>query len=170
MDLNIRLISENNLSPDEYVFLYIVYKNGQKLLDKVKLIYDPVDLQKRGWIDEEGVTTQFLDLFVSDVDAMFAELISLYPNRVRNSSGNVRVLCAKDPDAASNKKAKKRYAKLVANKPHLHKYIIKCLSNQLRVQDIAYMQNIETWLNNYTWEKYETVEDGKERERIIRKL
>ena len=120
MDLNIRLISENNLSPDEYVFLYIVHKNGQKLLDKVKLVYNPVDLQQRGWIDENGVTSQFLDLFVSDVDAMFAELISMYPNRVRNSSGNVRVLCAKDPDAASNNKAKNRYAKLVAKNPHLH--------------------------------------------------
>jgi hypothetical protein len=101
---------------------------------------------------------------------MFAELISIYPNRVTTSSGNVRVLCAKNPDAASNKKAKKRYSKLVANKPHIHKYIIRCLNNQLKVQDIAYMQNIETWLNNYTWEKYENVEDGEKRERISRKL
>lgn len=170
MDLNIRLISENNLSPDEYVYLYIVYKNAQNLLDKVKLKYDPADLQLRGWVNENTVTEKFLDLFVSDVDVMFAELISIYPNRVTTSSGNVRVLCAKNPDAASNKKAKKRYSKLVANKPHIHKYIIRCLNNQLKVQDIAYMQNIETWLNNYTWEKYENVEDGEKRERISRKL
>lgn len=78
MDLNIRLISENNLSPDEYVYLYIVYKNAQNLLDKVKLKYDPTDLQLRGWVNENTVTEKFLDLFVSDVDAMFAELISIY--------------------------------------------------------------------------------------------
>lgn len=78
MDLNIRLISENNLSPDEYVYLYIVYKNAQNLLDKVKLKYDPADLQLRGWVNENTVTEKFLDLFVSDVDAMFAELISIY--------------------------------------------------------------------------------------------
>jgi hypothetical protein len=45
------------------------------------------------------------------------------------------------------------------------------LRNQLKVTELQYMQNIETWLNNYTWEKYEDIdEDGKSERRITRKL
>lgn len=171
MDLNIRLISQNNLSPDEYVFLYIVYKGGQEHLSKIKLNIDLNSLQEGGWVDTNGaITTKYTDLFISDIDVMFAELIHKYPNRVKTSKGETRVLCAKDPNAATNIKAKKRYTKIVKNKPHIHKYIMGCLDNQLKVVDTAYMQNLETWLNNYTWERYEDITDGKQETRIDRKL
>ena len=56
----------------------------------------------------------------------------------------------------SNKKAKMKYKKIVYNKPYLHKYIIKCLTTQLAhdQDNLGYMQNFETWINNHTWEKY----------------
>ena len=59
-------------------------------------------------------------------------------------------------------------------RPHVHKYIIKCLQIQLQHEkgNLGYMQNLETWINNHTWEKYEDInintntDDG----RITRKL
>ena len=154
MDLNIKLISQNNLSPDEYVFLYLLHKGAAHLTSKMRLNIDTEYLFNEGWIQKEAdrVTVKYTSLFVSDMDQM------------------IRVLCAKDPKATTNTKAKNRYAKIVAKKPHLHVYIIKCLENQLKVVDHAYMQNLETWLNNYTWERYEEIDGNGEETRIARKL
>ena len=65
------------------------------------------------------------------------ELLSTYPNRVKTSSGNVRVLSGKDPDATSNKKAKRRYERIVKNKPHIHIKVMQGLRNQLKVTEAA---------------------------------
>ena len=117
MDINLKLISSQDLSPDEYVYLYIVYREAYAILDDVKLSDVRQNLIDTGWIIEgelDLVSAKFEKLFVSNIDEMFAELISLYPNRVKTSSGNIRVLCAKDPEAASNAKAKRRYERVVS--------------------------------------------------------
>ena len=60
-----------------------------------------------------------------------------------------------------------------------HQHIIQCLNKELQLRKVgnglAYMQQLETWINNYSWEKYSDLsEDGKsttESEgRITRKL
>jgi len=174
MDINLKLISSQDLSPDEYVYLYIVYREAYAILDDVKLSDVRQNLIDTGWIIEgelDLVSAKFEKLFVSNIDEMFAELISLYPNRVKTSSGNIRVLCAKDPEAASNAKAKRRYERVVKSKPHLHAKVMQGLRNQLKVTEMQYMQNIETWLNNYTWEKYENIDESDgESKRNTRKL
>mgnify|MGYP003637700291 CR=1 FL=1 len=174
MEIDLKFITEQDLSPDEYTYLYIVYRDAYPLLEKVKLSDIRQGLIDDGWLvegDLDLVSSKFERLFISDFDSMFAELIATYPNRVKTSSGSVRVLCAKDPEAHSNKKARSRYMRVVKNKPKLHSHIIECLNNQLKVTEIEYMQNIETWLNNYTWERYTDIDekDGNER-RITRKL
>ena len=74
----------------------------------------------------------------------------------------------------SNKKAKNKYKRIIQGKPHLHRYIIKCLKTQLEHEkdNLGYMQNFETWINNHTWEKYEDVNlnTNKDDRRITRKL
>ena len=104
---------------------------------------------------------------------MFDELISTYPNRVHTST-STRVLCAADPKAKTNLKAKKRYKLVVGNKLHVHNRIIKLLKVQLKMQEdsLGYMQNLETWINNHTWEKYENINenDGRTTKRITRSL
>ena len=67
-------------------------------------------------------------------------------------------------------KAKNKYRKITGEKVNVHKRIMKLLNVQLSQGNLGYLQNLETWLNNYTWEKYENVEDGEKRERISRKL
>ena len=112
--------------------------------------------------DNHVIRQEFIDLFVSDFDSMFAELISKYPMKVNSSSRGVRVLHAKDPDAMANKKARMRYKKIVDNKVYKHKYIMKCLDKQLAIErnNLEYLQNLETWINNHTWEKYENLDEN----------
>ena len=57
--------------------------------------------------------------------------------------------------ALSNDKAKKMYLSIVKNNKPLHDKIIKCVDIQVRTTDIGYLQNLETWIRQRTWEKYE---------------
>ena len=93
---------------------------------------------------------------------MFAELIGTYPLKVMSPGRGVRVLHAKDPDARANLKCKIRYKKVVGDRLYKHKHIMKCLANQLRIErdNLGYLQNLETWINNHTWEKYENLDEN----------
>jgi len=58
-----------------------------------------------------------------------------------------------------------------------HQFIVKCLINELELRKststLGWMQMLPTWVNNYTWEKYEDVENEQspeEQRRITRKL
>ena len=106
---------------------------------------------------------------------MFAELIGTYPMKVMTSNRGIRVLHAKDPDAKANLKCKLRYKKIVKDKIYKHKHIMKCLNNQLKLErdNLGYLQNLETWINNHTWEKYENLDENETRgntQRITRSL
>ena len=73
-----------------------------------------------------------------------------------------------------NKKAKNKYKKVVGTKKFVHNRIIQLLEVQLEAERsrLAYMQNLETWLNNHTWEKYANIKKshGEDDNRITRKL
>ena len=96
--------------------------------------------------------------------------------KVTTSGRGIRILHAKDPDAKANEKSRKRYKKIVENKPYKHKHIINCLNNQLKIErdNLGFLQNLETWINNYTWEKYENLDENDtkdtSRQRITRSL
>ena len=100
---------------------------------------------------------------------MIAELVATYPFKVDSPTRGIRVLHAKDPKAASNKKARNKYKKIIGNKTHLHKYIMKCLQLQLEHEkdNLGYLQNFETWINNHTWEKYEDMNINEVKDDII---
>ena len=152
-NINIFFILQN------FLFNYLNNLNLKPNLDK---------LEKDGYIkigetpDTHVIRQEFIDLFISDFDSMFAELVSTYPMKVNSSSRGVRVLHAKDPDAMANKKAKIRYKKIVDNKLYKHKYIMNCLDKQLKIErnNLEYLQNLETWINNHTWEKYENLDEN----------
>ena len=183
IEIDLALIEEHRLSPDDFVFIYTIWRKAFGYIGSIPLRIKAERLETDGWIimDDENdhtkfiVTDKFLDLYRSDFDKMFDELVELYPFKVMSPGRGARVLRAKDPNAASNRKAKLRYRKLVANKPHKHKFIIKCLQTQLEHEkdNLGYMQNLETWINNHTWEKYEDINPTNTNEdvkRITRKL
>ena len=71
-----------------------------------------------------------------------------------------------------NRSNRIKYKRILEGKPHLHKYIMKCLDNQLTIMrtNLGFMQNLETWLNNHTWEKYEDIKNDDDEQRITRHL
>ena len=180
LEIDLKLLEETRLSPDDYIFLYLLWRKGLGYFDTIKFRIKATRLRDDGWItigDENDINSfiiqqKFIDLFVSNFDAMFKELVDLYPFKVQTAKGSVRILRAKDPNAHSNKKAKGKYKRIVTNKPHLHRHIIKCLKIQLNNEknNLGYMQNFETWINNFTWEKYEDLNINNNEERITRQL
>ena len=182
INVDLDLLKDTQMSADEFIALYLVYRKGYGYFDELNLIVDWKKLASNKYVELEHddiqqhkVTQKFIDLFSSDFDSMFATLVATYPMKVNTNTG-IRVLHAKDPNAKSNDKARNKYRKIVQSKAHVHKRIISLLNIQLKVEsnNLAYMQNLETWINNHTWEKYENINenDAKDtnRPRITRSL
>ena len=179
LQIDVNLLVENGISADDFLALYAIYRKGFKTLDKLKLNPNWDDLQSKGYVklgdsvEKHIIRQEFIDLFSSDFDQMFAELISTYPMKVSTNRG-YRILHAADPNCKSNQKAKAKYSRIVGTKKFVHEKIIKLLKVQLRVErgKLEYMQQLEVWLNNHTWEKYINMDEnaGQSENRITRRL
>ena len=179
VQIDVNLLVENGISADDFLALYAIYRKGFKPLDKLKLNPNWDDLQSKGYVklgdsvEKHIIRQEFIDLFSSDFDQMFAELISTYPMKVSTNRG-YRILHAADPNCKSNEKAKAKYSRIVGTKKFVHDKIIKLLKVQLRVErgKLEYMQQLEVWLNNHTWEKYINMDEnaGQSENRITRRL
>ena len=179
VQIDVNLLVENGISADDFLALYAIYRKGFKTLDKLKLNPNWDDLQSKGYVklgdsvEKHIIRQEFIDLFSSDFDQMFAELISTYPMKVSTNRG-YRILHAADPNCKSNQKAKAKYSRIVGTKKFVHDKIIKLLKVQLRVErgKLEYMQQLEVWLNNHTWEKYINMDEnaGQSENRITRRI
>ena len=179
VQIDVNLLVENGISADDFLALYAIYRKGFKTLDKLKLNPNWDDLQSKGYVklgdsvEKHIIRQEFIDLFSSDFDQMFAELINTYPMKVSTNRG-YRILHAADPNCKSNQKAKAKYSRIVGTKKFVHEKIIKLLKVQLRVERgrLEYMQQLEVWLNNHTWEKYINMDEnaGQSENRITRRL
>ena len=181
VDIDFEILQATQMSADDFLYLYLIYKQEYTYLPNLNLKPNLDRLQAEGYIklgetsDQHFIRQEFIDLFSSSFDQMFAELIGTYPLKVNSPGRGVRVLHAKDPNAKSNLKCKLRYKKIVGGKLYKHKSIIKCLNNQLQLErdNLGYLQNLETWINNHTWEKYENLDEndtGETTKRITRSL
>ena len=180
IEIDIDLLIENDISADDYLALYAVYRKGYKTLDKLSINPDWEKLQKKCFVklgskpSEHTIRQEFIDLFSSDFEQMFTELLNAYPLKVSIKNGGYRILKAADPNARANNKSRERYKKVVGTKRFLHDKIMKLLQVQLRVNrdNLEYMQQLEVWINNHTWEKYINIDenDTGSENRIIRKL
>tara|TARA_R110000824_G_scaffold154479_2_gene326594 strand:- start:4310 stop:4858 length:549 start_codon:yes stop_codon:yes gene_type:complete len=180
IEINTDFLTGYSLSADDYMYLYIIQRNGYEYLQTLNLNPNIDTMLTNGYLELSGnkyvITDAFKLLVTSNYDLMFAELIDTYPMKVRSEKGQIRILHAKDAKAKSNAKAKKWYKKITKTNKSTHEHIIKCLNTQLEVtkDNLGYMQNLETWLNNHTWEKYEEINyDNKsesESQRITRQL
>jgi hypothetical protein len=179
IQIDIELLIENDISADDYLALYAIYRKGFKTLEQLKINPDWEKLQSKGFVklgdtpDKHVIRQEFIDLFSSDFDQMFAELVSTYPLKVRTKTGSYRILRGSDPNLKTNAKAKARYSRIVGTKRFMHEKIMRLLRTQLKVErnNLEYMQQLEVWLNNHTWEKYLNIdENGGEETRITRRL
>tara|TARA_R110000803_G_scaffold153983_1_gene218799 strand:+ start:251 stop:808 length:558 start_codon:yes stop_codon:yes gene_type:complete len=161
IQLDLELLKSVNISVAEWVAIMLIHKNQTSYIFDVCDEVDFDKLQENGWLrmigddpNEWVARGKFTDLIEDKIGKSWYELCSHMPFKVPGPSGS-RALRAKDPDAKSNDKAKKMYLSIVKNNKPLHDKIIKCVAIQVRTTDIGYLQNLETWIRNRTWEKYE---------------
>ena len=181
IDIDFEMLKQTGISADDFIYLYLLHRKEINYLNNLNLRPNLENLQEKGYIklgetaDNHIIRQEFIDLFSSNFEQMFAELISTYPMKVMSPNRGVRILHAKDPDATSNLKSKLRYRKIIGTKVYKHKHIIECLNKQLLIErnSLSYFQNLETWINNHTWEKYENLDEhdtGETTTRITRSL
>ena len=181
IDIDFELLQQTQLSADDFLYLYIIYRKGFNYLTTLNLKPNLDELQSKGYItlgetaDQHVIRQEFINLFSNNFDQMFAELVNVYPMKVNSLRSGVRILHAKNPDAKANEKAKNKYSKIIGTKAYKHKHILNCLNKQLIIEkdNLGFLQNLEVWINNHTWEKYENLEENDTREittRITRSL
>ena len=147
IEIDLELIKEIGLTPNQYIYLHCKHKEHEYTLNNIQV---PI-LINGGWLDAEGdIGPKWLDLFASDFNDLFIQLLDAYPAIVESPNRGKRVLHAKDPDAYTNMKAKNRYRKITGEKLEKHKEIMRLLQVQLATDDLEYMQKLDTWLNNHT--------------------
>jgi len=170
IEIDLELLKEVGLTPNEYIYLHCKHKEHPYTVNNIQV---PL-LIRRKWLDEDGnIGPEWLDLFASDFNDLFIELLSVYPAIVESPDRGKRILHAKDPDAYTNMKAKNRYRKITGEKVVKHREIMRLLHVQLETDkdSLEYMQKLETWLNNYTWEQYVDINlEKKDDGRITRSL
>jgi hypothetical protein len=162
--INTEILMESQLKAEEFIALYLIWKEEHGLCHEMYPDMDFKSLEKKGFMKrlsddmtEWVVRDKFKVLVTTDDSHMWYQFCKTMPFKVPNGYGGNRILRAKDPDAGTNLKIKKKYLQIVSGKPALHKTILKCIDIQLREMrhSMQYLQNTDTWLNQRTWEKYE---------------
>lgn len=180
IEIDTERLANLGVSPNEYVYLLMLSRN--EIDSSFKLDVDLELLQTNGWVklgegDDVTLRDKFDSSTVSDFDQMWHGLLSRFPLKVINQ-GTVRMLRAKDPDSKANSKSKAKYKKIVGTDKEKHNRIIECLNRELdfrrKGNGLGYMQMLDTWINNHSWEKYTDTNDTTEPEpntgRITRSL
>lgn len=167
IEIDTEKLYDYGLTADEFLFLSMLSRDLDS--SDLKLIVDRDKLQTNGWVklgeeDECTLREKFNDEFSSTEDVIWHSLLSHYPLKVI-ANGAVRILRAKDPGSKANAKARAKYLKYVGKNKQKHEHVIKCLQRELQLRkngnNLGFMQQLETWINNHTWEKYSDLSDGE---------
>lgn len=163
-------VKESGVTLAEYLALAMIYHNAKEVGIAIQdFVYE--DLLKKNFIKIDEVTqTWTLDEKGREIfeptNNNYERFITTFPTRVKNPSGETRVL---SPASISSQSAKKLYRKwktVTKGKNSYQQHIIRCLEEEVkyreRMNSLYWMRNIETWLDNFTWEDYEYLLDEKE--------
>ena len=88
IEIDFEVLKSTKMSADDYIFLYIIYRKGFNYLNILNLKPNIDDLVQNGYLEKgesvenHRVTQEFINLFVSNFDQMFIELVNKYPWKV----------------------------------------------------------------------------------------
>lgn len=172
VEIDTDLLIANNLTPDEYTLLYLVYKGRVDTSAKLFGMDAIINCENKLWCKYvgdilEGTLTitlreKFLTLMEGNEDQIAAAIMLVYP-RVANRNGQ-RVSLQKDKKAIVSK-----INKIVGKKKILAERIVKCI--ELEVENMkragakaAFLPDLEVYLNQERWKDWESDLDevGKE--------
>lgn len=159
MEIDLAYLKKNNLSPNEFVFLELLRLGSENDGIKLEITEDQkMELARRGFLEStlDEVTQSFREEFSTTKESdekRWEEFCRSYPNTVPGPQGK-RILKAANPDAKTNEKSKKKYLKYIKGKPQLHRSAVEAIAVMLRVENLKYLQKFDTFVNQYSWEKY----------------
>ena len=171
VEVNTDYLLKSQLTANQYIMLHLLFEGKRNTLEQFMLMNDlqseAEDLHKRGfilnWSDDVIIDNLILsrdrckELFDYQ-DSFFWELFSTYPIKVPNGDGGTRALRPTSLDAKQTKTLKKKYEKKVKKKDK-HEHIMRCLNAEMWMRrkrnTLAYMQKLETYLNQESWYNYE---------------
>lgn len=171
VEVNTDYLLKSQLTANQYIMLHLLFEGKRNTLEQFMLMNDlqseAEDLHKRGfilnWSDDVIIDNLILsrdrckELFDYQ-DSFFWELFSTYPIKVPNGDGGTRALRPTSLDAKQTKTLKKKYEKKVKKKDK-HEHIMRCLNAEMwmrrKSNTLAYMQKLETYLNQESWYNYE---------------
>jgi len=168
IQINTKAMLEAGLTGTQYMLLELLKVRNNKVIRQY-LDMDPsakedllvlktlgyiLKMDKTGYLINHKQINQVIDL----KDELFWEIFGMYPIKVYN--GNVtRILRASSPDSKEAQECLKKY-KTKVKTIEKHEHIVKCLNVELgmrnKEKNTEYMQKLVTWLNQSSWENYES--------------
>ena len=175
--LDILEIRKYKLNLNEYLTLMKLQHTGE---DK-SFPYDPdpryfprliadefIEILSAEMVGQEMVYTYKLGpagIKVFKGDDLFEEFYSTFPYKVPVGNTGFRPVSTQDVNGVSAKVTRGIWDRVTKNKPYLQRQIIDNLKKELEYRkndgSLAYLQNIDTWLRQATWEKWDSIPDKK---------
>jgi hypothetical protein len=180
MELNIKIedLKKIGLTLTQYITLWGIYNSV-----KIKYIVTDEeginDLKTKGYMVQAFghenflLTKRGLELFEPPV-GIFDEFIQLFPTRVKDAAGIVRILSPEGPNTLAGQKLRRKWHAITKTNTELQNHIIECLKEEVELRkkegNLYWMRNAETWLNKCTWEDYEYLLKREKKEETERKV
>ena len=169
IELNVDKMIANELTASQYLLLELLRMRKDNTIKKY-LIVDPrakedlyilkhkgyiLKMDKSGYIIDQKKCSALIDLKQDN----FWELFGVYPIKTYNGN-QTRILRNANPDSKLAKECLDKYKRKVKTEGK-HRHVMKCLEFELKMRKkektLGYMQQLITWLNQNSWEKYESL-------------
>lgn len=166
LTIDFLFLNKNKLNLNQYLtLLKIQHDEESKSFPYVVDSQSELDLVERGLIQYDSgkyvLSNKGRELFGGD--SLFEEFYKIFPHKVPNGSGGFRPVSTLDIEGVSAKTTRGIWDKMTKNKPHLQEKIIANLKKELEYRkqsnSLMYLPNIDTWLRNASWEKWEDIPD-----------
>lgn len=149
LQINTDDCEKHTLTPLELAYIYCLNYN-------LSLDFDLHSLKELGYIDENDELTPLIKskLFkINDHLLVFVKIFDTYPFKE-----GTRIFRPKSIDTSDGKYCLIKYNKYVKGDPKIGERILKGLINEIALRkkggSISFFQDIKTWFNQMTWEKY----------------
>ena len=168
--INLNILKELKLNINEYLTLYFIYLRDKQA---TKIPYESslenqADLMVRKLLmlskDDKAYKLTKNGLAIFESNKFFDIFYKVFPRTVP-SNGGERVVSTNDPFGISAALTQKLWNKQTKGDEKLQQHIIQCLKLELSSRQgqgtLQYLHNINTWLRQGDWEKYEYLMDKK---------
>jgi len=165
--ITINELKDRGLKLIQYILLWGIY---YELKIEGLVIQDDIvnDLVDRSFIHKQGsywaLNPLGLELF-EPKNGTFDEFVEIFPTRVSDAAGVVRVLSPASTDTLAGSRLRRKWYTITKNNKSLQDHILACLKEEVRMRKMSgnlyWMRNAETWLNKATWEDYEYLLETK---------